>query len=216
LSHFEGGLVTLFCQDRGRNIILHIFQPFNAGALISLSMLHLIPFSFRNFLSSPRAFLFALVGIMILSVFGRPDKFLSFTPKWGQKALLLVYTLSFGVLIGLGLRTGARFALVATIVAIPVQFVQSIKEFTYKTGIMEGKIFFEELIFLSLVMPLIILTTFTTSSVFNPVLINILFSLISMVILYQGIFEFLLSQNNRAMSVKIVYFLAGMYIVYCL
>ena len=132
LSHFEGGLVTLYAQDRGRQNLLRILQPFSSGALLSLALIHLIPFSIMFLPWSSIVFLGTISGLMVLSEFGKPDRFLVLTPRWGQRFLLSIYSLSLGLLIGLDIRAGLRLAIIATIVGIPSQFVQGVKGFANK------------------------------------------------------------------------------------
>ena len=84
LSHFEGGLVTLFCQDRSRFHFLNIFQPLSSGALIAMAIIQLIPLSIRLLPWSPVVLLGAITGLMIFSEFSRPERLVLLTPRWGK------------------------------------------------------------------------------------------------------------------------------------
>ena len=212
LSHFEGGLVTLFFQDRGRHNLLRIFQPFSSGALLSMALIHLIPFSIRGLSWSPVIFLVTISGLMVLWEFGRPDRFI-LTPGWGQRSLMLLYALSLGILVGLG---SIRVALIATIVGVPAQFVQGIKGFMNRVPQMNKGEFFERLLLNSLSIPITILVLRRFSPLLQPVHVGFLFSFSTAVILFQGILEFRIPYPFKFSPLKVLYFLAGIFVVYCL
>jgi hypothetical protein len=215
LSHFEGGLVTLFFQDRGRHNLLRIFQPFSSGALLSMALIHLIPFSMRQLSWSPVIFLVTISGLMVLWEFGKPDRFI-LTPGWGQRSLMFLYALSLGILVGLGNKSGFRVALIATIVGVPTQFVQGIKGFMNRFPQLSKVAFFERLFLNSLSVPLTILVLHRSSSLLRPVHVGFLFSFSTAVILFQGILEFRIPYPFKFSPLKVLYFLAGIFVVYCL
>ncbi|MGA1789846.1 MAG: hypothetical protein ACMUIM_00030 [bacterium] len=212
LSHFEGGLITLFFQDRGRHNLLRIFQPFSSGALLSMALIHLIPFSMRRLSWSPVIFLVTISGLMVLWEFGRPDRFI-LTPGWGQRSLIFLYALSLGILVGLG---SIRVALIATIVGVPAQFVQGIKGFMNRVPQLSKGEFFERLFLNSLSIPITILVLYRFSNLLRPVHVGFLFSFSTAVILFQGILEFRIPYPFKFSPLKVLYFLAGIFVVYCL
>ena len=212
LSHFEGGLITLFFQDRGRHNLLRTFQPFSAGALLSMALIHLIPFSIRRLSWSPVIFLVTISGLMVLWEFGRTDRFI-LTTGWGQRSLMFLYALSLGILVGLG---SIRVALIATIVGVPTQFVQGIKGFMNRFPQLSKGAFFERLSLNSLCVPLTIFVLHHSSSLLQPVHIGLLFSFSTAVILFQGILEFRIPYPFKFSPLKVLYFLAGIFLVYCL
>jgi len=216
LSHFEGGLVALSAQDRGRQDLLRILQPFSSGALLSLALIHLIPFSIMFLPWSSIIFLVTISGLMVLSEFGKPDRLLVLPPKWGQRFLLSIYALSLGLLIGLDIKSGLRLAIIATIVGIPSQFVQGVKGFANKSSQLDRKEFFERLFLTSLPVPLTILIIQRLSPWLNPFSSGLLISFATAVILYQGILEFRIPYPFQFSPLKIFYFLTGVFIIYCL
>ena len=215
LSHFEGGLVTLFFQDRGRQNLLRILQPFSSGALLSMALIHLIPFSMRKLSWSPIVFLVTISGLMVLWEFGKPDRFIS-NPRQGQRALLLIYALSLGIIVGLGITEGLKVAIIATIVGIPAQFVQGIKGFTNRFAQLGRGEFFERLFLSSLLAPITILILYRSFALLLPVHVGVLFSFSTAVILFQGILDFRIPYPFRFSPLKILYFLVGVFVVYCL
>ncbi len=217
LSHFEGGMVTLFSQDRGRRHFLRILQPFSSGALLSLAIIHLIPLSTRLLPWSSVVLLGTLSGIMVLSEFGKPDRLLVLTPRWGESLLLLIYSLSLGIIIGVDTGKGLRMALIGTIVGIPTQFVQGIKGFAAGSSrINNRRESFGKLFLASLPIPLTVLILQRLSPWLSLTIAGFLLSFSSAVILFQGILEFRLPYPFRFSPLKIFYFLTGVFIVYCL
>lgn len=216
LSYFEGGLVTLFCQDRSRHQIVYILQPFSSGALISLALVHLMPVSLKLLPWSAGVFLITISGLMVLSEFGKPDKFLMLAPKWGQRFLSFIYSLSLGVLIGIGVSNGFRMAIIGTIVAIPTQFIQALKGFIYKTGYLGRSEFIKSLFLTSLIVPFIILIIRIFHIYLNPAVTGMLYAFIGGVFLFQAILEFQTYHPYTSLIGKILYFIAGIFTVYCL
>jgi len=214
-SHFEGGLVALFARDRGRNILVQVLQPFSSGALLSLAIVHMIPLSFRMFPWSSVVLLGTMAGLMVLSEFNTPDRVLVLTPRWEQRLPLLVYSLGLGIVLGIPLQQGFRMALIAAIVGIPVQFVQGVKGSVIKSGQAEkgGML---RLTVTSLPIPLTVLTLQVLSPLLRPSHAGFLLSLSSAVILYQGMLEFRIPYPFKRSALKVLYFLAGVFLVYCL
>lgn len=208
-------MVALFARDRGRNTLVQVLQPFSSGALLSLAIVHLIPLSFRIFPWSAVVLLGTIAGLMVLSEFNTPDRVLVLTPRWGQRLLLIVYSLSLGIVLGIPLPPGFRIVLIASIVGIPTQFVQGVKGCIRKSGQGErgGMV---RLVVTSLPIPLTVIILQILSPRLRPAHAGFLLSFSSAVILYQGILEFRIPYPFKRSALKVLYFLAGVFLVYCL
>ncbi|MGA1843205.1 MAG: hypothetical protein ACMUIS_01435 [bacterium] len=214
-SHFEGGLVTLFARDQVRNALIQVLQPFSSGALLSLAIVHLLPLSLRMFPWSAVVLLGTIAGLMVLSEFNTPDRVLVLTPRWGQGFLLMVYSLSLGIVLGIPLPLGFRMVLIAAIVGIPVQFVQGVKRSVRKSGQRErGGMM--RLVVTSLPIPLTVFVLQVLSPRLSSAHVGFLLSFASAVIFYQGMLEFRIPYPFSRSALKVLYFLTGVFLVYCL
>ncbi|MGA1795175.1 MAG: hypothetical protein ACMUIL_04865 [bacterium] len=214
-SHFEGGLVALFARDQVRNTLIQVLQPFASGALLSLAIVHLIPLSLRMFPWSAVVLLGAIAGLMVLSEFNTPDRVLVLTPRWGQGLLLMMYSLSLGIVLGIPLPLGFRMVLIAAIVGIPTQFVQGVKRSVRKSGQRE-KGGMMRLVVNSLPIPLTVFVLQVLSPLLRPAHAGFLLSFATAVILYQGMLEFRIPYPFKRSALKVLYFLTGVFLVYCL
>jgi hypothetical protein len=213
-SHFEGGLVALFARDRGGNSLVQVLQPLSSGALLSLAIVHMIPLSFKVHPWSSVVLLGTMAGLMVLSEFNIPDRVLILTPRWGRLPLL-VYSLGLGIVLGVPLPQGFRLALIAAIVGIPVQFVQGLKGCVIKSGQAEkGRVL--RLALNSLPIPLTVIALQALSPLLRPSHAGFLLSVSSGVILHQGLLEFRIPYPFKRSDLKVLYFLAGVFLVYCL
>jgi len=213
ISHFEGGLVTLFWEDSVRYKLLHILEPFSAGALLSLSIIYLIPQAFSSYIWAPIIMLISISLLMVLAEFGKPNRFFVFSPNWGQMLLLLIYSFSLGILVSLGISTDLHLAIIGTIIALPVQFIQAVKGFIYKTSYPEKRRYVQSLLISSLIVPLTILIMNKIYIYLNPDAKGALFAILSGVFLFQGILAFQVRHPYKSVIPKILYLVLGLLFV---